>query len=83
MKHIHDGSFCQWCTDYMTAGTRCDRPEVIDNPIVKETIQQYVNKMRILESTITSMTTTMAMKDVHIRTLEAEVKRLQDIVTSN
>ena len=48
-----------------------------------EVIMGYVLKMRILESTITSMTTTMAMKDVHIRTLEAEVKRLQDIVTSN
>lgn len=40
-------------------------------------------KIRLLESTIASMTTSMAMKDVHIRTLESEVNRLNRIVCSN
>ena len=83
MQHIHDGSFCQWCTDYMTKGTVCDRPVVMEDKVVKQCIQGYVDKMCILDSTITSMTTSMAMKDVHIRALESEVYRLQRIVSSN
>ena len=83
MKHVHDGLFCQWCTDYMAAGTVCDRPVVMEDEVVKGCIQGYIDKIRILESTIASMTTTMAMKDVHIRTLTDEVARLQRIVSSN
>ena len=41
------------------------------------------DKIRILESTIASMTTTMAMKDVHIRAQQDEINRLHRIVSSN
>jgi hypothetical protein len=83
MQHIHDTGFCYWCTDYMLPGTICDRPEVMKTSEITRRMQGLYDKVHVLESTITSMTTVIAMKDVHIRAQQDEINRLHRIVSSN